>query len=105
MNLEEIKQKKINELRERYQQQLREQEKQIELENQIDRALKLILSEEAKSRLYNVRLVNRELYLKTAQSLIYLYKTGKINGKISEAELKSLLEKLSEKKEINIKWK
>lgn len=105
MNQEEIKQKRINELREKYSQQAEEQQHRIELENQIDSALKLVLTEEARTRLYNVRLVNRELYLKTAQSLIYLFKAGQVQGKIGEEELKGLLEKLSAKREINIKRK
>ncbi len=105
MNPQEIKERKINEIKEKYSQQMEDQQRQIELENQIDSALKLILSEEAKTRLYNVRLVNRELYLKTAQSLIFLYKSGKISGKLSEEEVKSLLERLSAKREITIKRK
>jgi len=105
MNPEEIKEKRINELREKYAEQAQQQERQIELEKQIDSALKLVLTEEAKSRLSNVRLVNRDLYLKTAQSLIYLYKSGKIQEKIQEEELKKLLEQLSAKREISIKRK
>jgi len=105
MNPEEIKERKANELREKYSQQTQDQNRRIELENQIDSAMKLVLTEEARTRLYNVRLVNRELYLKTAQSLIYLYKSGQVQGKIGEPELKGLLEKLSAKREINIKRK
>jgi len=105
MTQEEIKEKRINELREKYAKQYEQQQQQIELENQIDSALKIVLSEEAKSRLANVKLVNRDLYLKTAQSLIYLYKNGKIQEKIGEQELKRLLEQLSAKREITIKRK
>lgn len=105
MTPEEIKERKANELREKYSQQTEDQNRRIELENQIDSAMKLVLTEEARTRLYNVRLVNRELYLKTAQSLIYLYKSGQVNEKIGEQELKRLLEKLSAKREISIKRK
>ncbi|MFH1663321.1 MAG: DNA-binding protein [archaeon] len=105
MNPEEIKEKKANELKERYSEEIKQQERQIELENQIDSAMKLVLAEEARARLSNVRLVNRELYLKAAQSLIYLYKTGKVQGKVQEKELKKLLEQLSAKREISIKRK
>lgn len=105
MNPEEIKEKRINDLREKYSQQSEDQNRRIELENQIDSAMKLVLTEEARTRLYNVRLVNRELYLKAAQSLIYLYKAGQVQEKIGEGELKGLLEKLSAKREISIKRK
>ncbi len=105
MNPEEIKQKKINELKEKYSHQMEEQNRRTDLENQIESALKLVLTENAKTRLYNVKLVNRELYLKTAQNLIYLYKSGQINEKIGDIQLKNLLEKLSAKREINIKRK
>ncbi len=102
MNPEEIKEKKINELKEKYSNQAEEQKKQAELENQIDSAMKMVLTEDARTRLYNVRLVNKEVYLKAAQSLIYLYQTGKINSKIDDEALKGLLEKLSAKREISI---
>jgi len=105
MNPEEIKQKKLNELQGKYAEQLNEQQKQLELENQIDLLLKSILTEDAKTRIFNVKLVNKELYLKTAQNLIYLFKTGKTQGKINDGELKKLLENLSAKREITIKRK
>ena len=105
MNPEEIKQKKLNELQGKYAEQLNEQQKQVELENQIDLLLKSILTEDAKTRIFNVKLVNKELYLKTAQNLIYLFKTGKTQGKINDGELKKLLENLSAKREITIKRK
>lgn len=105
MNQEEIKQKKLNELREKYSFQSEQQQKQIELENQVDLALKKVLSDEAKTRLFNVKLVNKELYFKTAQSLIYLAKSGKIQEKLNDTEVKRLLEQLSSKREITIKRK
>ncbi len=105
MDQEEIRQRKLNELREKYSIQAEQQQKQIELENQVDLALKTVLSDEAKTRLFNVKLVNKELYFKTAQNLIYLAKSGKIQVKLNDMEVKRLLEQLSAKREITIKRK
>lgn len=78
------------------------QEKALE---QIDETMRLVLTPEAKNRLNNVGLVNRELYFKAAKTIIYLYNQGRISGKIDEAQLRQLLEKFSEKREIKIKRK
>jgi programmed cell death protein 5 len=67
--------------------------------------MRLVLTPEAKARLGNVKLVNYELYLKAAQTIIYLQKAGQIRGRITEEQLKQLLEKLSAKREITIKRK
>lgn len=79
------------------------EEKQREIEAQIDELMRFALTPEAKTRLGNVKLVNQELYLKTAQAIIYLQRAGQISGKISEEQLKQLLEKFSKKREIKIK--
>lgn len=105
MDAEQIREKKMQELKERAEQQRIQQEKEQEMEMQIDSLIRNILTPDAKQRLNNVKLVNKQLYLKVAQSLIYLVKAGQLQGKISEQELKSLLEKASQKRDINIKRK
>ena len=74
-------------------------------QEQLDTAMRQVLSHEAKTRLGNVKLVNQELYLKAAQAVLYLYQKGQVQGKINEEQLKQLLEKLSAKREIKIKRK
>ena len=105
MEYEEIQDQKLKDLRTQAIEQQEKQKKQIDAEMQLEDALKVLLSLEAKARLGNVKLVNKPLYLKAAQVILYLYKTGKATGKISDEQLKELLKKLSEKKEISIKRK
>ena len=101
MDEEEARQKKLEELKEEYAEKQKEENVELQL-NQLARSL---LTEEAKVRLSNVKLVNRELYMKALQSLIYLNRSGKVTGKISEGQLKQVLESLRNKREITIKRK
>ena len=93
-NMEEIKKKVLE--------QKQAEQKEMQMELQLAELVKNILTPEARTRLNNIKLVNRELYLKTVQTLIYLIKTGQMQGKLGEAELKNLLKKMQEKKEIKI---
>jgi len=102
---EEIKQKKLEELKQQYVQQQTEEQKQLEAEAQLSALLRKILTDEARTRLNNVKLVNKELYLKASQAIMYLVQAKRLQGKMSEAELKELLLKLSAKKEMKIKRK
>ncbi|MBN1941015.1 MAG: hypothetical protein JW772_02425 [Candidatus Diapherotrites archaeon] len=79
--------------------------KEKEVEDALEEQMRILLSPEAKSRLTNVKLANRELYRGAAQAIIYLYRAGRIQGKLGESQLKQLLEKLSQKREIRIKRK
>lgn len=104
---EEIKQKRMNELKKRMLKQQAEQEKRTEAETQIQTILKNVLTEEARTRLNNVKLVNEELYYKAVQTIITFAQSQRITEKISDAQAKQLLEKLNNigKKEIRIKRK
>lgn len=105
MEYEQIRQEKIGQLKENMQKQLEERNRQKEAELKLEEILRLCLTTEAKARLYNIKLVNLDLYFKTAQFLAYLQQAGKIKNKITEEQLKELLKKLAEKKEITIKRK
>jgi len=101
MNYEEARKEKLEELKKR---QMEEQEL-AEAEAKINATVKSMLSEEARVRLNNVRLVNHQLYLKAVQLLLYLQRSGNLQGKVSEEEVKKVLERLSSKKEIKIRRK
>ncbi|MDD5163763.1 MAG: DNA-binding protein [Candidatus ainarchaeum sp.] len=77
--------------------------KQEKIEAELEEGLRMALTQEAKMRLGNVKLVNQELYYKAVQAILYLVKSGRISGKIDEAQIKQLLEKLSVKREISIR--
>ena len=106
MDLEEIRKKKMEALKQQAQEQQNQEQKQVEIEQQLKSVARQILTDSAFMRLQNVKLVNPALYAKTIQTLMYFVKSNQANQKIDEPELKKLLEKLSgEKKEINIKRK
>jgi len=99
MDYEEARRQKLEEL----QRKQSEEEQGREAEARIAMAVRSLLSEQAKSRMGNVALVNRELYLKAAQVILFLQESGRLQGKVSDEELKLILEKLSSKREIKIK--
>lgn len=101
-SMETIRAKQLETLKKRAFEQQQAQEEAARAEAQLDETLRFLLSTEAKERLSNVRLANKNLYLKTAQTLLMLYKSGQLNEKISGEQLKKLLEKLSERRETKI---
>ena len=98
MDYEEIKRQKMEELKQR---QLKEQQRD-EREAKIATVTRSLLEEKAMERLNNVKIVNKELYLKVIQLVLYLQRAGQLQGKIGDEELKQLLEKIRNKKEIKI---
>ncbi len=98
MEAEDFKKRKMEELKKR---QL-EEEMQADAESKIDSAVRGLLSEAARTRLNNVRLVNNGLYLRAAQVILYLANDGQLQGKLEEPELRLLLDKLRNKREIKI---
>jgi len=101
MEEDELKQKKLEEL----QQQREESEKQSEAENRMQQTLKKLLGEEARARLNNVRLVNKELYAKAVQAIINLAQRGYVKEKLADEQMKEILRQLKDNREINIKRK
>lgn len=101
MDYEEIKRQKLEELQRRKE----EEQAMMEAEEKIGSAAKALLTEEARARLTNVGLVNKELYLRTLQAVLYLQRAGQLQRKVGEKEIKVLLEKLRNKREIQIKRK
>jgi programmed cell death protein 5 len=98
---EEIRRKKEEQLSK----QLGEKQRQDEAEAQLGALMRNLLSEEARARLGNVKLVNQELYFNAVQAILYLQKAGQLRGRLGEQQLKQLLEKLTEKREIKIRRK
>lgn len=103
--LNQLKEQRLEELRQKLAQQQGEETKIQLAEQRIELLLKKILSPEAKARLKNVKLVNQELYWTTVQQILLLYRTGKIHGTVTEGQVRELLKLLSRKHEIKIKRK
>jgi DNA-binding TFAR19-related protein (PDSD5 family) len=79
---------------------------QFQLEMQKKDLLKRMLSEGAYERMMNVRLSSPELYEKVVSSLAYVAQSGKqMSGKISDEQLYSLLQRMTQKPETTIEFK
>jgi len=97
----ELKRKRMEEMR----RELDERQRQMDAEMQLDSALRTVLTDDARERLNNVKLINSELYAKASQAIIYFANNNEMKGKLSDKEVKLLLQKLTQKREINIKRK
>jgi len=64
--------------------------------------LKNILTKEARERLSRVKLVKPDLALQLELYLVQLYQTGKLRTKLTDEQLKSILESLSSEKKFKI---
>ena len=76
--------------------QQEELEKQQEAQKQA--FLRSILSDKAKQRLTNIRLVKPQLAENIENQLIYLSQSGRVIGRVSEEQLLNLLKKLQDRK-------
>lgn len=85
------------------QQLIKQLQEQMKAEQQLNQMLSMLLDSNAKARLSNIKLANKNLYLKAVQTIISLYNMGHLKGRMSDDDLKALLEKLSAKREIKIK--
>jgi len=114
-DIEELRRKRMEELQQQAAQQASgqqvsdaaEQERmRRELEAQKKQVMMQILTPEARSRLANIRLTKPEYVDQIELQLIQLAQTGRIKSKITDEQLKVLLQKLAgQKREINITWK
>lgn len=113
-DIEEIRRRKMEELQQQAAQQAAqqqsgaaEQERQRrELEAQKKQAMMQILTPEARGRLANLRLTKPEFVDQIELQLIQLVQMGRVKSKITDEQLKVLLQRLAgQKREINITWK
>lgn len=105
MNEEELKQKKIEEMKQAYMKEQEARQKEIEAEIQSMIILKKYVDEKALERLANVKLVNKELYFKAFNAIIQMAQRGYLTNKINDKQTKEILMKLKPTKEITIKRK
>ena len=68
--------------------------------------LRGMLEPQAYERMMNVRISSPELYDKVVSSLAYVMQSGKkMSGRISDAQLRQLLAKMTESRETSIEYK
>ncbi|NYZ76493.1 hypothetical protein H0N98_04550 [Candidatus Micrarchaeota archaeon] len=76
-----------------------------ELEMQKKFALKYIVDAQAYERLMNVKIANPALYDQIVTMLIYLYQNKQVKGKVTDAQLKAILAKITARKEPEITFR
>ena len=91
--LEAIRQRKIAELQQQQAAQMQE-EQRAAADAQKTAILRQILTEEARQRLANVKLVRPQLAEAVELRLIQLAQQGAIQGKLTDAQLKEILRKI-----------
>jgi len=90
--LEAIRQRKLAELQARQAEQLQKEKEALEIQKQA--ILRQILTEEARQRLANIKLVKPQLAESVELRLIQIAQQGAIREKITDSQLKELLRKI-----------
>ena len=106
--LEELRRRKMAELQQQAMQQGAAEQQQATFEKQKYLVMRQILTQEARQRLENIRMVKPEFAEQIEMQLIQLYQSGKLRGAtpLSDESFKKLLEQISQtskKKEFKIK--
>jgi len=102
--LEKLKKKKMQELKENQQSGEAQEEAKERMEAQKKAMLRKVMTPDARERLARVRMARPQLAEQIESQIVALAQRGATTEKIDDETLKKLLKKLSgQKKEINIK--
>jgi programmed cell death protein 5 len=105
--LERIRQKKLQEIKQQALQHQIAEQQQKDYETKKYQVMRLILSQEARQRLENIRMVKPQFAEQVELQLIQLYQGGRLRGAtpLQDKAFKKLLEQItsSGKKEFKIK--
>lgn len=96
--IEELRKRKMLELRAKLEEQQRQVEQRRQYEIQKRLAIQQILTPEARSRLANIRAAKPEFAEQLEIQLIQLAQTGKLGSKITDAQLRQILGQLQARK-------
>lgn len=100
---EELRRRRLLELRARLEEQRKREELQRQLEIQKRLLLQQILTPEARSRLANIRMARPQFAEQLELQLIQLAQAGRLASKVTDAQLKEILRKLQQKREWRIR--
>ncbi len=101
--LEDIKRKKLEQLKRQMESQDSQDESEEQMEAQIKSILRTAMTSEARERLARVRLARPDVAESIEQQIVMLAQRGAIKGKVDDKTLKKLLAKItSRKKDIKI---
>lgn len=96
--LEKIRARKLQELQQQALEEQRREQLKSEMEAQKTAILSQILTNEARQRLSNVKMVRPELAEAIEIQLIQLAQSGRLNSKITDEQLKKTLKQISQRK-------
>ncbi len=105
--LENLRRRKLEQLKQQAVQQQMAEQQQKEFTNQKYQVMRQILSQEGRQRLENIRIVKPQFAEQIEMQLIQLFQSGRLRGAtpLPDKEFKKILEKITagSKKEFNIK--
>ena len=102
--IDELRRRKMLELRARLEEQQGQAEQRAQYEAQKRLAILQILTPEARGRLANIRAAKPEFAEQLELQLIQLAQSGRLGSKITDAQLREILSKLqARKREFKIK--
>lgn len=103
-DLEEIRRRKLSELKQKTSEEERQIQMQQQLEQQKQALLRSVLTSEARQRLTNLKMVKPEFTSQLELQIIQLAQQGKIPVPLTDERLKQILMQLqSRKREIKIR--
>ena len=79
--------------------------KNAQMEQQKKDIMRQFLDDKAYERLMNVRISNYELYNQLVSMVVSLAQSNRLSGKLTEAQLKSIIEKMTFKREPTIEFR
>jgi len=102
--LEELRRRRALELQQKMTQEQQQAEAEKKFESQKQALMRRILTQEARQRLTNLRMVKPEFASQLELQLIQIAQQGKISIPIGDEQLKEILQRLqSDRKEIKIR--
>ena len=100
--LEELRQRRLQEIQAQTEQQLAQEQERIAIEAQMQGALRQLMSAEAKERLAQVRVARPEMAKAVEQRIMALARDGELTALIDDATLQKMLTHLSRRHETKI---
>ncbi|HJP43863.1 MAG: DNA-binding protein [Candidatus Poseidoniia archaeon] len=100
--LEELRQRQLQEMQAQAEQQLAQEQELIAHKAQVQGALRQLMSAEAKERLAQVRIARPGVAAAVEQQVLALAGDGKLTGPIDDATLQQMLAHLSRKRETKV---
>ncbi|MEC9354083.1 MAG: DNA-binding protein [Candidatus Thermoplasmatota archaeon] len=100
--LDELRQRRLQEIQAQAEQQLAQEQKQVAIEAQVQGALRQLMSAEAKERLAQVRVARPEMAKAVEQKIMALARDGELKALIDDAILQKMLTHLSRRRETKV---